>query len=336
MQKSKILIVDDIPQNITLLKRILGKKYSVLAATDGTAALNAAKKIKPDLILLDIMMPVMNGYEVCQKLKENIETSNIPVIFVTAKGEIEDESQGFEVGAVDYITKPFSPPVVLARVKTHLELYNQNLALEKKVVERTLELSKSRFEIIKCLSNAIELRDNQTGTHVSIMSQYCKIISLELGLSEKQSETIALAAHLHDIGKIAVPDKILLKGGKLIDEEFDIIKKHCEYGVNIIGETSSKILNIAKDIIISHHEKWNGKGYPNGLKREEIPLVGRIAAVADVFDAVTSERPYKSEWEVEKAVDMIKTESGEHFDPRVVKAFLECLPKILKVKQNIC
>jgi len=334
MDKQTVLVVDDATENIDVLNGILSDLYSVKVAINGMMALKIAQKMKPDLILLDIMMPGMDGYEVCTKLKSNIETEKIPVIFVTAKDQTVDEAHGFEVGAVDYITKPVSPPVVLARVKTHLSLYDQKRTLETMVKERTQELDESRLEIIRRLGRAAEYRDNETGMHVIRMSKYSQLIALEIGLDDTQAELILNASPMHDVGKIGIPDNILLKPGKLTNEEFDIIKKHCEYGSNIIGDHSSEILKIAKEIAISHHEKWNGRGYPNYLKGEDIPLVSRIAAVADVFDALTSIRPYKKAWTVEDAVALIKKESGEHFDPRIVNAFIKVLPEILKVKKQ--
>ncbi len=334
MDKQTVLVVDDATENIDVLNGILSDLYNVKVAINGMMALKIAQKLKPDLILLDIMMPGMDGYEVCTKLKSNIETQKIPVIFVTAKDQTVDETRGFEVGAVDYITKPVSPPIVLARVKTHLSLYDQKRTLETMVKVRTQELDETRLEIIRRLGRAAEYRDNETGMHVIRMSKYSQLIALEIGLDDAQAELILNATPMHDIGKIGIPDHILLKPGKLTDEEFDIMKKHCEYGSNIIGDHSSEILKMAKEVAISHQEKWNGRGYPNHLKGEDIPLVSRIAAVADVFDALTSVRPYKKAWAVEDAVALIKKESGEHFDPRIANAFIKVLPEILKVKKQ--
>jgi putative two-component system response regulator len=334
MDKQTILIVDDTPENIDVLNGILNEDYDVKVAINGMMALKIAQKLKPDLILLDIMMPGIDGYEVCKVLKSNMETQKIPVIFVTAKDQVVDEAHGFEVGAVDYITKPVSPPIVLARVKTHLALYDQKRTLETLVRERTKELDETRLEIIRRLGKAAEYRDNETGMHVIRMSKYSQLIALDIGLDETQAELILNASPMHDIGKIGIPDNILLKPGKLTDEEFDIMKKHCEYGVKIMGEHSSEILKLASEVAISHHEKWNGRGYPNNLKGNDITLVGRIAAVADVFDALTSERPYKKAWTVEDAAALIKKESGEQFEPRIVKAFFNVLPEILKIKEQ--
>jgi putative two-component system response regulator len=334
MDRQVILVVDDIPENIDVLNGILSEDYNVKVAINGMMALKIAEKLRPDLILLDIMMPGMNGYEVCETLKKNMETQKIPVIFVTAKDQVVDEAQGFEVGAVDYITKPVSPPIVLARVKTHLALYDQKRELEGMVKVRTLELDNSRLEIIRRLGRAAEYRDNETGMHVIRMSKYSQLIALEIGLDETQAELILNASPMHDVGKIGISDLILLKPGKLTDEEFDTIKRHCEYGEMIIGDHPSELLIQAKVVAKTHHEKWNGRGYPNHLTGEDIPLIGRIAAVADVFDALTSERPYKKAWTVEDAVNLIKKESGEHFDPHIADAFLHVLPEIIKIKEQ--
>ena len=334
MKKQTILIVDDSPVNIDILKGILGDEYNIKAATNGEVALKIARKLRPDLILLDIMMPGMDGYEVCSRLKANIETQNIPVIFITAKDEPMDEIHGFEVGAVDYITKPISPPVVLARVRTHLALHNQKWELERLVKERTKELLDTQLEIIRRLGRAAEYRDDETGMHVIRMSKYAYEIALEIGLDEQDAELILNVAPMHDVGKIGIPDAILLKPGKLTPEEWEIMKKHTVYGARIIGEHSSKILKAARTVALTHHEKWDGTGYPNGLAGEDIPLIGRICAVADVFDALTSKRPYKEAWDIERAVNLILEEKGKHFDPKLVDAFEKVLPSILKIKEQ--
>jgi putative two-component system response regulator len=327
-----ILIVDDVNTNIDLLVNILGEQYDIAVATDGETALERANEGSPDLILLDVMMPGMDGYEVCRRLKANISTRNIPVIFVTAMGEVKDEMHGFELGAVDYITKPISPPIVEARVKTHLALYDQNRVLDEKVRQRTTQLNETRLEIIRRLGRASEFKDEETGLHIVRMSYYSQLISLAYGVSAEHAELILNAAPMHDVGKIGIPDRILLKPGKLDAEEWKVMQTHTSIGTEIIGDHDSELLKVAGVIAISHHEKWNGKGYPNGTRGENIPLEGRIIAIADVFDALTSERPYKKAWTVEKAVDLIQSESGEHFDPALVDAFMEALPEILEIK----
>lgn len=286
----------------------------------------------PDIILLDIMMPGMDGYEVCRQLKSDPDTSQIPVIFVTAKTEMEDEKLGFELGAVDYITKPVSPPIVKARVRTHLAMYDQNRVLESKVQERTTELMDTRLEIIHRLGRAAEFKDNETGLHVIRMSHYSRLIAEALNISDDWVDLVFNAAPMHDVGKIGIPDNILLKPGKLDKDEWVLMKKHSEFGAGIIGDHSSEILQMSKEIALSHHEKWDGSGYPYGLAGEGIPLTGRVIAIADVFDALTSERPYKKAWTVEDAVKLIDEGAGQHFDPKLVPVFNEVMPEILKIK----
>lgn len=328
-----ILVVDDAPENIDVLTGVLSDQYRVKAARNGEKALEIAQRLpKPSMILLDIMMPGMDGYEVCKKLKDDPKTSGIPIIFITAKNQTEDERFGLELGAVDYITKPISPAIVTARVKTHLALYDQNLALEDRVAQRTRELTETRLEIIRRLGRAAEFKDNETGLHVIRMSHYSRLIANELGHGEEWTDLIFNAAPMHDIGKIGIPDRILLKPGKLDGDEWEIMKKHAEFGGDIIGEHDSPLLKLSKEIALSHHEKWDGSGYPGGLKGEDIPLSGRVIAIADVFDALTTERPYKKAWSVEDALSLIKDNSGSHFDPGLVPVFLDVLDEVLMIK----
>lgn len=331
--KPTILIVDDTPENITVLFNIL-TDYNVKAANNGAKALEIASRFKPDIILLDIMMPEMDGYGVCMKLKRDHRTKDIPVIFVTAMDEETDETRGFELGAVDYITKPVRPPIVLARVKTHLNLYNQNRALEGLVNERTRELNESRLEIIRRLGLAAEYKDNETGMHVIRMSYYCKVMATAIGMSGEEVDLLLNASPMHDVGKIGIADNILLKPGRLNAEERAIMERHTEIGAKIIGTHDYPLLNMARTVALTHHEKWDGNGYPHSLKGEDIPLVGRIVAVADVFDALISKRPYKEAWPFEKAVALIKEESGRHFDPAVVDIFLDNLDEITELAKS--
>jgi len=327
-----ILVVDDVETNVDILVAILGDDYDLSVALDGPSALEYVAEEPVDLILLDIMMPEMDGYEVCRQLKKNISTRSIPVIFVTAMGEVRDETKGFELGAVDYITKPVSPPIVKARVGTQLALYDQNRELERKVQERTAELNRTRLEIIRRLGRAAEFKDNETGLHVVRMSYYAKLIAQAAGFNDEHAELLLNAAPMHDIGKIGIPDNILRKPGKLDDEEWEMMRQHTKFGAEILGDQDSVLLQLAREIALSHHEKWNGKGYPNGLAGAEIPLESRIVAIADVFDALTNERPYKKAWPIEEAVALIERESGEHFDPALVDAFLKALPEMLEIK----
>lgn len=333
--KQTILVVDDTPENIDVLSGVLRPEYKIKAALNGEYALKIATGApKPDMILLDIMMPGMDGYEVCSQLKANPATARIPVIFVTAKNQEEDEKKGLALGAVDYITKPISPPIVLARVHTHLALYDQNRVLEQKVRERTEELQQTRLEIIRRLGLAAEFKDNETGLHVIRMSHYSRLIAEVVEHGDKWSDLVFNAALMHDIGKIGIPDKVLLKPGKLDDEEWKLMRKHPEFGAAIIGKHSSELMQMSREIALSHHEKWDGSGYPYGLKGEEIPLSGRIVAIADVFDALTTERPYKKAWTVEDAVKLINENSGSHFDPNLVPLFHVVMPEILDIKEQ--
>ena len=329
-----VLVVDDLPDNITLLSSILSSEYRVKAANSGEKALHLAVNSPPDLVLLDIMMPGYDGFEVCRRLKADPRTRNIPVIFITALGEVEDERLGFEIGAVDYITKPVSPPIVMARVRTQLALYNQNRALEEKVNLRTEEVARSRLEIIRRLGLASEYRDNETGMHVIRMSYFANLIAGKIGLDAEEADIILNAAPMHDVGKIGIADSILQKPGRLTSDERSIMQMHCEFGARIIGEHSDLLLATARTAALTHHERWDGQGYPNKLMGEDIPLVGRILAVADVFDALTSERPYKNAWSMEKAVEHLQAESGRHFEPLLIEAFLDSQSEVLSIMQK--
>lgn len=333
-EKQTVLVVDDTPDNIDVLVGTLKNNYNVKAAINGKMALMIAKDSPPDIILLDVMMPGIDGYEVCRQLKEDFRTKHIPVVFVTARIGVEDELRGLELGAVDYLTKPISPPVVMARVQTHLALYDQNRELDRKVRTQTAQLFKTRLQIIEKLGKAAEFKDNETGLHVIRVSKYTYILALAVGMSENDAEMVMNAAPMHDVGKIGIPDNILKKPGKLTNEEFDAMKAHCQIGAEVIGDDVSELLQLAKVVAMTHHEKWNGYGYPNKLVGEDIPLAGRIVAITDVFDALTSVRPYKKAWSVEDAVNLLKKEAGKHFDPELVPLFIKALPEIVKIKQK--
>ncbi len=316
-----ILIVDDTAENIDMLKGILMDEYDVKAALNGMAALKIASKFKPDLILLDIMMPDMDGYEVCRKLKENPVTSHIPVIFVTAMTDENDEALGFEAGCVDYITKPIQPMIVRARVKNHLILSDQQIALDIKVEQMTKDLLNNRRDLIQRLGRASEYRDSDTGQHILRVSKYTELIARKMGLSMEEVGIIKCASPMHDVGKIGIDDDILKKPGKYTDEEYNKMKKHCEIGEDILKDPEDRLLQAAAIIAGQHHERWNGSGYPRGLKGEEIHLYARICAIADVFDALTSERPYKKAWNFNDAFQYILKNEQNHFDPSLVTIF---------------
>lgn len=315
-----LLLVDDEPVNLRVLKQTLGDEYRLIFAKSGAEAIKLVHQEKPDLILLDVMMPGMTGLEVCISLKENKQTKSIPIIFVTALNDAIDEANGLNAGAVDYISKPVSPAVVRARVKTHLSLVQAD------------ELKRTRLQVIQRLGRASEYKDNETGMHVMRMSHYSQVLALACGYTEMQAENLLHAAPMHDIGKIGIPDSIMLKPGKLSEEEFKIMQKHPEIGAEILGEPDSDLIRLAISVSLTHHEKWDGSGYPKGLKGEDIPIEGRIVALADVFDALTSKRPYKDAWTIDATMAHIKSQSGKHFDPNLVTLFEDNLDTILAIK----
>jgi putative two-component system response regulator len=321
--RALLLVVDDESANLQLMRRLLDQDYRLLFAKDGPRALELAHAERPDLILLDVMMPDMSGHETCRRLKAHPGTASIPVIFVTALVESEDELSGFEAGAVDYINKPVSAPILRARVRTHLSLVHLD------------QLRESRLEIVQRLGRAAEYKDTETGYHVVRMSHYAAVLARAVGQPDAWVEDLLAAAPMHDIGKIGVPDNILTKPAKLSPEEWEVMRKHPLIGAEIIGEHhTDPMLRMARLAALTHHEKWDGSGYPDGLAGEDIPLEGRLVAVADVFDALTSVRPYKRPWSNDEAAGLIKSEAGRHFDPAIVEAFLRCLPELLEVQKR--
>jgi len=320
--KPRILIVDDEPANLKVMREVLGNQYRMSFAKSGAAALALLEKEQPKLILLDIMMPDMNGFEVCEILKSTPALSHIPIIFVTALGDESDEFKGFELGAVDYITKPISPAIVRARVKTHLSLVQAE------------QLKQAHVDLVHRLGRAAEYKDTDTGEHIARMSQYSKLLALEFGMGEQQAELLRQAAPMHDVGKIGIPDAILLKPGRLTPDEFDHMKQHATIGAQILANSSSPLLQLAHKLAIEHHEKWDGSGYPYGLKGEQISVEGRIVAIADVFDALTSKRPYKEAWGVEEALENMQAQAGKHFDPHLINLFVNKLDAIIAIKNT--
>jgi len=343
LKKQTLLIVDDIPENIDILREVLKDKYRLIATTRGQQAYTIAYEKQPDLILLDIMMPDIDGYAVCKMLKSNIKTKDIPVLFTTALNSEADETKGLSLGAVDYITKPFCMPIVCERIKLQLELKAHRDHLEKLVRQRTHELFETQRQIIFSLGLASEYRDTETGMHIKRMSAYCQLLYKHIGQSEIECERILFASPMHDVGKIGIPDSILLKPGKLTKNQFEIMKHHTTIGKRILsgqdanGKTVSPMVDIpliqmAVSIAYTHHEKWDGTGYPNQLSFTDIPLAGRVAALADVFDALTSERPYKKAWSPENALNEIIQCKGKHFDPDLVDAFVHIFSDVLEIK----
>lgn len=333
-QKQTILAVDDTPENLDVLRGILLPDYLVKAATNGQAALKIAETLHPDLILLDIMMPGMDGFEVCRQLKANPYTASIPVIFITAMSEVEDEQRGFDVGAVDYLTKPVQPAIVRSRVQTHLTLADQHRACEMMVNIRTNELRDSQRAAIYMLGEAGHYNDDNTGVHIWRMAAYAATLARAVSWPVEQAQQLELAAPMHDTGKIGIPDTILKGTHKLRPNEWDIMKTHTSIGYNILKQSDAPLFQMAADIALSHHEQWGGTGYPNSLSEEEIPEAARIVAVADVFDALTTRRPYKEPWSVEASLRHIQEEVGQRFEPRLVEAFLDIQDEILDIKHE--
>jgi len=341
--KPRVLVVDDEPINLKLLADLLRDSYGLSVAKDGPQALaRLAADPPPDLVLLDVMMPGMDGMEVCRRIKDDPRTADIPVIFITAMGQPHDEARGFAAGAVDYITKPISPPVVLARLRTHIALRDarhalsdENRDLERRIAERTRDLQRVQDVTIRALASLAETRDNETGNHIRRTQHYVRALALHLRKDPRfapqlDDETIDLlykSAPLHDIGKVGIPDAILLKPGKLTDDEFAIMKTHAQLGHDAIfvadeGEHEEiAFLRIAREIAHGHHEKWDGSGYPRGLSGESIPLSARLMAMADVYDALISKRIYKPAFPHAKAAGIIREGRGSHFDPALVDAF---------------
>ena len=351
-----ILVVDDTPFNLTLMSAVLKKHYVVREAANGPQALEMLKTgTLPDLILLDIMMPAMDGYEVCSRLKADPLTANIPVIFLTANVSSEDEEKGFELGAVDYITKPIRQKVVLARIRTHLQLKasadfleDKAVYLEKEVGRRAAEIEAIQDVTILAMASLAETRDNETGNHIRRTQYYVRALAEKLQphprfsafLSEHTIKLLFKSAPLHDIGKVGIPDHILLKPGRFTPEEFAVMKTHTTLGRDAIATAEARLgvniefLAYAKEIAYSHQEKWDGSGYPEGLAGEAIPISARLMAVADVYDALISRRPYKEPMPHDKAVQLIMAGRGMHFDPDIVDAFLALQDEFLAISQR--
>lgn len=332
--KWRILIVDDEPNNLQLLRQILKGKYQLSMATNGQQAIEIARKVKPDLVLLDVMMPGMDGYQTCQQLKSESHTYQIPVIFVTAKTDVVDEKRGFDVGAVDYITKPVSGPIVHARVGTHLSLYDQQRAMQIQIGQRTTDLAESQKAAIHMLGEAGHYNDTDTGLHIWRMAAYASTLACKSGWRVSKARQLEFASPMHDTGKIGTPDAILKKPGKLTSEEWEIMKQHSQIGYDILSKSKTPLFQMAAEIALYHHEKWDGSGYPKGLSGDAIPESARIVAIVDVFDALTMKRPYKEAWPISKAFDELKKGQGKHFDPRLIECFFDHQLDILKVKEE--
>lgn len=354
--KKTILVIDDTAFNLTLMSGVLKKWYTVKEAASGAEALQQLQTDPlPDLILLDIMMPLMDGYEVCRRLKADPATAAIPVIFLTANVSSEDEEKGFELGAVDYITKPIKQKVVLARIKTHIALQaaanfleDKAQYLESEVARRSREIEAIQDVTILAMASLAETRDNETGNHIRRTQLYVFTLAEKLKthprfanfLTEHTIKLLFKSVPLHDIGKVGIPDRILLKPGKLTPEEFEIMKTHTTLGRDAIVTAERRLgvnvdfLTYAKEVAYSHQEKWNGSGYPEGLAGDAIPISARLMAVGDVYDALISRRPYKEPMPHNQAVQLIIDGRGTHFDPDIVDAFIALQDNFLAISQQ--
>lgn len=344
IQNARVLIVDDNLTNVVLLQRLLEAQgyLNVEGITDPREVQPLYEAEPYDLVLLDIRMPHLDGYQVMGQLREVSNGDYLPVMVLTAQTDQETKIKALDAGAMDFLHKPFDRVEALTRIRNmiearllHKQVRDQNVILEERVRERTRELEETRMEVVRRLAIAAEYKDNETGLHVVRMSKVAKVLALAIGMSEEDAELILHAAPMHDIGKIGIADDILLKPGKLTPEERTIMMEHSRIGAEILGEHEWPLMQMARIVALTHHEKWDGTGYPKGLNGADIPLVGRICAIADVFDALTSDRPYKTGWPIDEAVNFIKEQSGQHFDPELVDKFLECLPEITHIRETL-
>lgn len=362
----KILIVDDEPINVKVCQKYLhelGYKRCV-GLTDSTRTIAVILEERPDVVILDVMMPIVSGVDVLKMIRRHDELAHLPVLILTASADRTTKLTVLNLGATDFLTKPIDPSEMAPRVRNvlsvkryHDSLRNHAQALEEAVRQRTAELESSRMDVIHCLARAVEYRDDHTGRHVERVGRYSGMIAQTLGLDATTSSMIALASQLHDVGKIGVPDDILLKPGRLTPEEFERMQKHTLFGRKIVEQMSereweklrqhvqigcrildaprSPLLTMASRIALTHHERWDGSGYPLGLAGEDIPIEGRITAVADVFDALSSVRPYKPSYPIDKCFSILRSESGSHFDPKVVDAFLERRDDVVRTQLEL-
>ncbi len=347
-RKARILIVDDEPFNIMLLKGLLTRMgWNAVGANNAKTALKVLDRTY-DLVLADVMMPEMDGFEMVRHIRKNPETIDIPIIMVTTLSEKEDRLKAVEAGANDFITKPVDKLELSVRTRSLLTLKARQddvkrfeAELHGMVETRTLQLRRTlkdlknaSYETVNRLAGAAEFKDDDTACHIKRMSWYCALIAEKAGLSENKVELVLNASPMHDIGKIGIPDAILLKPGGLGADEWGLMKRHPEFGAKILSDSDTELLRISEQIALTHHEKWDGSGYPGGLSGEAIPLYGRICAVADVFDALTSRRPYKAAFSIEKSIDIMKAGRGSHFDPRLLDLFLNNMDRVLEIKRR--
>lgn len=320
MPTAPILVVDDDAGNLAVMRLILGAEHRLVFARNGTDALAAARKHLPALILLDIQMPDIDGYDVCRRLKADPATEDIPVIFVTAMDDVIDEEQGFALGGVDYIVKPVSGPIVRSRVRAHLSLV------------RATRLEQSYRDAISMLGEAGHYNDTDTGVHIWRMAAFARALAAAVGWSAGDCQLLEYAAPMHDTGKLGIPDAILRKPGKLDAEEWTVMKTHARMGHEILSRSKAPVFVLAAEVALRHHERWDGSGYPDGLAGEAIPESARIVAVADVFDALSMKRPYKDAWPMERVLATMREGRGQHFEPRLIDALEVKLPELLRIK----
>jgi cyclic di-GMP phosphodiesterase len=335
-RRSRILAVDDDSDLLALMAKALGADYEADTASDGGAAIEKAfASPQPDLILLDVDMPDVSGFEVCRALKGEPATAHIPIVFLTARTEAQAQVEGLELGAVDYITKPINAKVLKARVRMHLALIDRRQELERLVQERTEQLERSRTELIKRLGRALELHESAAvGNRVIRVAQYAKLLAQASGAKPQICELMQIAAPIYDIGKLGVPSEILRKNAKLSAPDWERVKRHPALGAEIIGEHDDPLLKLARQLALTHHEYWDGSGYPQGLKGEEIPWAGRVMAVVDAFEAMTTTQFYRSPKSVDDAAFEIEARAGRKYDPKIVEAFKKALPALLKVRET--
>ena len=322
MSRPTILLVDDEPANLAMMRKVLSDDYTLVFARNGAETMAALHKHRPAMVLLDIGLPDINGYDLCLKIKQSDTTGTIQVIFVTSYADPVNEAAGFFAGGVDYITKPVSPPIVRARVASHLSLVRAEL------------LARSYREAISMLGQAGHFNDTDTGAHIWRMAAYAKALAKGAGWSAEDSEQLELAAPMHDTGKIGIPQSILRKPGPLDEAEWAIMKTHPQIGYDILSKSAAQVFQLAAEVALYHHEKWNGSGYPAGLAGEAIPQSARLVALADVFDALSIKRPYKEPWPVDKIVAYVDGRSGTDFDPTLVAVFHRTLPELLDIQQT--
>ncbi|MGD9857559.1 MAG: HD domain-containing phosphohydrolase [Planctomycetaceae bacterium] len=364
--QGKIAIIDDEPLNVMTLGKHLkiAGMTDIVSTSDATAAFDLLLSARPDLVLLDVMMPVVTGIDVLRRARSDTRLQHLPVLILTASSDQEIKQSCLELGATDFLTKPIDPIDLIPRVRNalvtkhyHDQLARHALHLQEEVRKRTAELAASRAEVVHCLARVAEFRDDVTGNHIRRVGRYVGILARQLGFTDQEAETFELAAQLHDIGKVGIPDEILKKAGPLDPEEFDLMKTHCALaktviqpldarrtailrkhgliGSELLDVSSSPLLLTAARIAQTHHEWWNGAGYPFGLKGDDIPIEGRITAVADVYDALSSKRPYKAAMPREKCFDILQKESGTHFDPQVLDAFFACQHEIIDAQLEL-